>query len=107
MKDPRKVFSGLDISPRFQAGLWDPQDDALALYASNAAALRVAAIELPTGAGKTIIGLLIAEAYRQEELSVAYLCDTNALAERIMRDAGDLGIPAVFVKGKGATADTG
>ncbi len=107
MKDPIEVFRELDISPRFQEGLWEPQDQALRLYASKSQKFRVGAIELPTGAGKTIIGLLIAEAYRQDQLSVAYLCDTNALAERIMRDANDLGIPAVFVKGKGATADPG
>lgn len=105
MKDPIAVFNSLGYGPRFRDGLWEPQVEVLKAYYSIGDKSRVAAFELPTGAGKTVIGLIIAEAYRSEGLSVAYLCDTNALAERILHDAQDLDIPAVFVKGKGVSDD--
>src|SRR6266540_2560547 len=107
VKDPLRIFESLGISSRFQSGLWEAQTQALTECCSEAPKFRVIGIELPTGAGKTIIGMLIAEAYRQESKSVGYLCDTNALGERILRDAEDLGIPAVLIKGKGATEDKG
>ncbi len=105
VKNGQEIFASLDLDPRFQAGLWDSQKQTLDAYAFQGEEPRVVGIELPTGSGKTVIGLLVAEAHREDGRSVAYLCDTNALAERILRDADDLGIPAVFIKGKGSTED--
>jgi len=57
------------------------------------------AIELPTGAGKTLVGLLIAEWRRQfYDERVAYLCPTRQLARQVVNQASKYGIKAnVFV----------
>jgi hypothetical protein len=47
-------------------------------------------IELPTGEGKTLIGLLIADWALDEGLSVAYLTGTRQLADQVMDQAGSL-----------------
>ena len=59
------------------------------------------AIELPTGAGKTLVGLLIAEWRRQAfGERVAYLCPTRQLAKQVGEQARDYGIPAKVLIGK-------
>jgi superfamily II DNA or RNA helicase len=49
-----------------------PQQDVLRKYEKYAKAPNVAA-ELPTGTGKTTVGLLIAEWYRRMDKRVAFL----------------------------------
>lgn len=48
------------------------------------------AIELPTGYGKTLVGLLIADSALERGLSVAYLTGTNHLADQVLRQAQGL-----------------
>jgi hypothetical protein len=45
-------------------------------------------IELPTGAGKTLIALLIADQALEEGRTVAYLTGTKQLAEQVVEQAG-------------------
>ena len=47
-------------------------------------------IELPTGEGKTLIGLLIADWALDEGMAVAYLTGTRQLAEQVMDQARSL-----------------
>jgi len=47
-------------------------------------------IELPTGAGKTLIALLIADLALDEGMSVAYLTGTKQLADQVLAQAIDL-----------------
>src|SRR6266545_811225 len=51
------------------------------------------ALELPTGAGKTLVGLLLAE-YRRKALNerVVYLCPTQQLAYQVGQHAQKYGI---------------
>lgn len=58
-KDPESIFRELQI-PNIK-GLWSQQADILREYYGNFKKNTDVAIELPTGTGKTLIGLLIAE----------------------------------------------
>lgn len=58
-------------------------------------------IELPTGAGKTLIALLISEAWRREGRKVAVLSANKTLARQMEVESQVLGIPAVLMEGAG------
>ena len=60
------------------------------------------ALELPTGSGKTLVGLLIAE-YRRRKLKekVVYVCPNNQLVNQVVKQANeDYDIPVVAFTGK-------
>ncbi|MCH8316519.1 MAG: hypothetical protein IIA64_11140 [Planctomycetes bacterium] len=61
------------------------------------------AIELPTGGGKTLIALLIAEAWRREGRTVAILSANKTLARQLAEEADSLGIPRVVMEGSAAS----
>ena len=69
-------------------------------YLKNANAKDIA-IELPTGTGKTLIGLLIAE-YRRRILKerVVYLCPTRQLCSQVHKKANLYGINTVVLTGQ-------
>lgn len=87
-------------SDKFRS-LRDAQDYVLHEYATNYIASSDVAIELPTGAGKTLAALLIAEAWRQEGKKVAILSANKTLARQMLAEANALGIPAVLMEGRG------
>lgn len=59
-----------------------------------------AAVELPTGAGKTLIGLLAGEQHRKVKRGrVAYLAGNKQLAQQVERQARELGFPVVRFEG--------
>jgi Helicase C-terminal domain/DEAD/DEAH box helicase len=58
-------------------------------------------IELPTGAGKTLIALLIAEHWRRDGKKVAILSANKTLARQMVAEAAELGVPAVLMEGAG------
>src|SRR5258708_30213960 len=60
------------------------------------------AIELPTGAGKTLIALLVGEAWRSEGKKVAILSANKTLARQIISEAEALGIQTVLMEGRGS-----
>src|SRR6266568_4161646 len=66
-----------------------PQATALARYAANVE-VRDVAIELPTGYGKTLLALLIADLAQERGQTVAYLTGTNQLADQVLEQARDL-----------------
>jgi hypothetical protein len=53
------------------------------------------AIEMPTGEGKTLLALLIADYALDRGRSVAYLTGTRQLAERVQNEATELGLEVV------------
>ena len=59
------------------------------------------AIELPTGAGKTLIALLIAECRRRNGHKVAILSANKTLARQMLQESRELGIPSVLMEGPG------
>jgi hypothetical protein len=59
-----------------------------------------AAIELPTGSGKTVAALLVCEEYRRRtSRPVAYLTGTKQLTAQVKSEADRLGVPAVAFHG--------
>lgn len=87
-------------STKFQA-LWPGQAHVLNTYATAFTSESDIAVELPTGAGKTLIALLIAEAWRQEGKKVAILSANKTLARQMYQEAQALGIPAALMEGRG------
>ncbi len=87
-------------SQKFKA-LWPAQKYVLDKYVEQFTEKQDIAIELPTGAGKTLIALLIAEAWRREGGKVAVLSANKTLARQMEMEASQLGIPAVLMEGKG------
>jgi hypothetical protein len=63
-----------------------------------------AAIELPTGSGKTVAALLVCEEYRERTSQpVAYLTGTKQLTAQVKSEADHLGVPAVAFHGPKST----
>jgi Rad3-related DNA helicase len=79
--------------------LWDHQQEVLARFEAGLSGERRIGIELPTGAGKTLIALLILESRRLQGKRVAILTSSKALAEDVSSKADDLGIATVVVTG--------
>jgi hypothetical protein len=73
----------------------------LRAYAEVPAAETDVAVELPTGAGKTLVGLLLAEYRRlRTRESVAYLCPTVQLAHQASSKAAEYGLDVVTLTGR-------
>ncbi|MGY8621993.1 DEAD/DEAH box helicase family protein [Bacillus safensis] len=97
-KDPESIFRELQI-PNIK-GLWSQQADILREYYNKFKTNQDIAIELPTGTGKTLIGLLIAEYRRRcHRERVLYLCPTKQLARQIYSKATEYGLPASLLIG--------
>ena len=58
------------------------------------------AIEMPTGDGKTLLALLIADWALDQGRSVAYLTGTRQLAEHVQSEAAQLGLEVVRFAGR-------
>lgn len=78
------------------------QAAALGSYASDFAETKDVSLELPTGAGKSLIALLVGEAWRQEGRSVAILTANKALARQMEDHGGRLGVRIVRFEGAGS-----
>lgn len=85
-------------SRKFQA-LWSAQAHVLDAYNAAYTSKSDVAVELPTGAGKTLIALLIAESWRQEGKKVAILSANKTLARQMKREADQLTIRAALMEG--------
>lgn len=97
-KDPETIFRELQI-PNVK-GLWSQQADILREYYNNYKSKQDIAIELPTGTGKTLIGLLIAEYRRRcNQERVIYLCPTRQLARQVHSKAIEYGLPVSLLIG--------
>ncbi len=99
-ESPERLFDDL---PRTRAGvpsLWAHQADMLREYHDNHLSTADVAFELPTGAGKTLPALLVAE-WRRRSLGnrVAYACPTVQLAHQVHAEALRQGIDAVALLG--------
>lgn len=98
---PEALFRLLRPTDPRIAFLWSHQADILRDYARTAATVADVALELPTGAGKTLVGLLIAE-YRRRALRqrVVILCPTRHLARQVGDKAAGYGLRAHVFVGK-------
>lgn len=80
----------LALPGAFRDGLRPAQDHVLRAFAEEHTATADLAIELPTGEGKTLIGLLLADWALDQGMSVAYLTGTKQLAEQVQHQAEPL-----------------
>lgn len=95
-ESPEALFR--DLRPRDTAvrDLYLRQGDVLRAYHEHAQQAPDVALELPTGAGKTLVGLLIAEYRRRaHDERVAFLCPNVQLAQQAATKAAGYGIGAV------------
>jgi hypothetical protein len=95
----QELFAGFR-SGRFP-NLRASQDAVLSTYSASYTQRPDVAIELPTGAGKSLIALLIGEAWRREGKRVALLTGNKTLARQMKQEADALGVPAVRMEGPG------
>lgn len=90
--DPTKIFGELPAGNHKISNLWAGQERALERWHAVRKENDVV-VELNTGAGKSLVGLLIAESsVREGRGRVLYLCPTIDLVEQVSREADGLGI---------------
>ena len=104
--DPEALFRSLSgRSPHIQH-LWAHQADVLRSWHTSHVDTPDLALELPTGTGKTLIGLLIGEFFRQTRQDrVAYLCPNRQLAHQVSTLASDYSIDARVLVGPQTSYD--
>lgn len=103
---PIEIFD--ELRPRTQRVqyLWSHQHNILGTYTSEHSGTKDLALELPTGAGKTLVGLLIAEFRRRSRSErVVYLCPTRQLAYQVAEQADNFGIDVSVLVGPGKDYD--
>lgn len=102
---PEQLFSKLPNRANSHGYLRGPQAEVLQHYEKYKSETDIA-LELPTGTGKTTVGLLIAEwRRRQSGEKAAYLVLTNQLAQQVLREAEKLGIECADLRGNKYTRD--
>lgn len=101
------MFGRLHITDERLDNLWAEQADVLRIYAEEHIGDRDVALELPTGSGKTLVGLLIAE-WRRLKLGerTAFVCPTNQLARQVHSKSLGYGIQPVLLIGKSEEWDS-
>jgi len=72
-------------------------------YSAKFSTERDVAAEMPTGTGKSLVALLIAEAWRREGKKVAILSANKTLAHQMKEQEADfLGVQTVLMEGRGS-----
>lgn len=83
---PDKLF--LDLPRRRIPDVLPHQREIMRLYATEALDKPDVALQLPTGSGKTLVGLLIAEwRRRKNQERIVYLCPTRQLVNQVVEQA--------------------
>jgi hypothetical protein len=83
-----------DRSPEIKS-LYSQQADIVRSYFENHLSSPDVSLELPTGSGKTLVGLLIGEYRRRfNGERILYLCPTRQLVSQVVRHAREYGIDA-------------
>ena len=85
-ESPDRLFR--DLPRRKHASLYDHQGQILRKYVATAMEAADVALQLPTGSGKTLVGLLLAEWRRRKNNErVVYLCPTRQLVNQVTEEA--------------------
>lgn len=99
--DPESLFRDLPITDPDIKNLWSQQADILREYNKKHLKSADIALELPTGTGKTLVGLLIGEfRMRAFDERILYLCPTKQLAYQVQKQATKYGIHSHALVGK-------
>jgi len=98
--DPLEIFEGLTLRGTIE-NIWEPQAEALRVWHKNRGSAD-SVVQMNTGGGKTLVGLLIAQSLVNETQGrVLYVCPTNQLVEQTARQARASGFtPALYYAGK-------
>lgn len=99
---PEEMYLGATMprTSRAVPGLWLHQGDVIRSYAEEHTKTADLALELPTGTGKTLPGLLIAEWVRRKtEGPVLYATPNVQLAKQVAKTAKREGVPAALLVG--------
>lgn len=97
--NPEALFTTLPRNPS-HGYLRGEQQELLRAYAERALAVPDLALELPTGTGKSLVGLLIADwARRTLRQPTAFLTVTNQLGHQVIAEAERVGIPVANLIG--------
>lgn len=88
---PDEIFRSLTLRGAVE-NIWDPQGEALRRWHENREKSDVT-IEMNTGGGKTLVGLIVAQAIVNEtQGKVLYVCPTNQLVEQTAAKARECGL---------------
>lgn len=97
---PEQLHRNLPRGPKAVPGLWTHQGDVLRAWHAEHQDSSDVALELPTGTGKTLPGLLIAEWVRlTRNRHVIYACPTQQLARQVFETARREGIAGSLLVG--------
>lgn len=98
---PEKLFYSLPRSSKSAPSLWLHQGDVLRTYYEKHRNARDLAVELPTGTGKTLPGLLIVDWNRRfrDGARTVFACPTTQLVRQVLEVARNHSIPAVDLSG--------
>ncbi len=88
---PVKIFEELPAGNSRISNLWTGQELALNEWFDNREEADTL-LELNTGAGKSLVGLLIAESAARQNAKVLYLCPNIDLVEQVSREADSIGL---------------
>src|SRR3954465_14176241 len=98
-ESPALLFRDLRRDPEVKF-LWGHQQQVLDAFCESFLDKADVALELPTGSGKTLVGLLIAEYCRGKQgLRAAFLCPTKQLAVQVHRASVRYGTDTVLLIG--------
>ncbi len=93
-ESPEALFQ--DNKMRKVPGLLSHQADVIRTYCNDSLERPDVALQLPTGSGKTLVGLLITEWRRiVRKERILYLCPTNQLVHQVARQSDEYGIRAL------------
>lgn len=99
-ENPEALYRNLPRRQDAVKGLLSHQADVLRLYAREHTESPDVALELPTGTGKTIPGLLIVDWVRRvRQRPTVYACPTQLLARQVAAEATREGIPTALLIG--------
>ncbi|WP_243546225.1 DEAD/DEAH box helicase family protein [Pseudodesulfovibrio tunisiensis] len=89
--DPLEIFNGLTLRGTVE-NIWAPQNEALVEWSKQRENDDII-VEMNTGGGKTLVGLLIAQSIINEHREkVLYLCPTIQLVEQAAKRASECGL---------------
>ncbi|WP_051194055.1 DEAD/DEAH box helicase [Nocardia jiangxiensis] len=95
------LYNELPRTKQAVKNLWVHQGQIVTAYVEDHSTTDDLALEMPTGTGKTLPGLLICEWERRGPRGrVVYACPTNQLARQVAATAEREGIPAVLLIGR-------
>jgi hypothetical protein len=104
--DPLDVFNKLTLRGSIE-NIWEPQAEALREW-SKARTHSDVVIQMNTGGGKTLVGLMVAQSLLNElNRRVLYVVPNNQLVEQTLKKAAELGLqPAARYKGQWRNQET-